>query len=70
MLAATPKWVLRECRRQIITPKTRNMKEVIKLLVDDISMEHFTRKETVVYGVLYPLGVMALCVIVTALELC
>ncbi len=46
------------------------MKEVIKLLVDDISMEHFTRKETVVYGVLYPLGVMALCVIVTALELC
>lgn len=46
------------------------MKEVIKLLVDDISMECFTSNEIVVYGVLYPLGVTALCVIVTALELC
>ena len=39
------------------------MKELADILMKDIQVENFTRKEKVVYGVVYPATLIVLCMI-------
>ena len=39
------------------------MKELADILMKDIQMENFTRKEMVKYGVVYPAALIVICMI-------
>ena len=40
----------------------------MKRIIEDILSEHFTRKEWLRYAVLYPLAIIAACLLAGALE--
>lgn len=44
------------------------MKELIRLFEKDIMSEHFTRREYVIYGVVYPLALIAVAIVAGAIE--
>ena len=39
------------------------MKELMNILAKDIQVENFTRKEMVVYGVVYPAALVVVCLV-------
>lgn len=39
------------------------MKELASILMKDIQVESFTRKEMVVYGVVYPAALIVICMV-------
>ena len=41
----------------------RFMKELFEILSKDIMSENFTRREFIIYGIVYPLGLIAACVL-------
>ena len=44
------------------------MKELFKIMAKDITDEHFTRKEYIVYGILAPIALVAIMAIAGWLE--
>lgn len=43
------------------------MKELISLFINDIKSENPTRRELLLYGFVYPLAIVAVCVVASAL---
>jgi hypothetical protein len=40
----------------------------MKKILEDLRAENFSKKEMVVYGVLYPIGLMVVLVVASAIE--
>ena len=55
-------------RLQLLTFKQTIMKEFLRIMEKDIMREKFTRKEYIIYGIVYPLALVAIMCIAGWLE--
>ena len=46
---------------------TPTIKRAMRELLNDIYNENFTRKKIIVYGIVYPVGLIAVCMLAEAL---